>query len=167
MKIDSTGKLAIVTGSTAGVGLAIARGLAATGARVVVTGRTEARVQYAIEDISGTAPGAELEGVAADLTTAAGAATLAERVTHADILVNNLGTAEPKPFNDLTDDDWLRRMKLPRTRHTERCNVCSTPHNLTLNNCDCPGLDDRNAARTAGSAFHAQSRQSLQGGSSA
>jgi NAD(P)-dependent dehydrogenase (short-subunit alcohol dehydrogenase family) len=107
MKIDLTGKLAIVSGSTAGIGLAIARGLAATGARIVVTGRTEARVQHAIEDIRGTVPGAELEGVAADLTTAAGAATLAERVTRADILVNNLGTAVPKPFNDLTDDDWL------------------------------------------------------------
>ena len=107
MNIDLSNKLAIVSGSTAGIGLAIARGLAATGARVVVTGRTEARVEHAIEDIRGTVPGADLDGVAADLSTAAGAAVLAERVPHADILVNNLGTAAPKPFGELTDDDWL------------------------------------------------------------
>jgi NAD(P)-dependent dehydrogenase (short-subunit alcohol dehydrogenase family) len=107
MKIDLNGKLAIVSGSTAGIGLAIARGLAAVGARVVVTGRTDARVRHAIEDIRATVPGAELEGVAADLSTAAGAQALAERVARADILVNNLGTAVPKPFGDLTDDDWL------------------------------------------------------------
>jgi NAD(P)-dependent dehydrogenase (short-subunit alcohol dehydrogenase family) len=107
MNIDLTGKLAVVSGSTAGIGLAIARGLANAGARVVVTGRTEARVQHAIEDIKSTVPGAELEGVAADLSTAAGAATLAERVARADILVNNLGTAVPKPFGEITDDDWL------------------------------------------------------------
>ncbi len=108
MNIDLNGKIAIVSGSTAGIGLAIARGLAAAGARVVVTGRTEARVQHAIQDIRGTVPGADLDGVAADLSTAAGAATLAERTPHADILVNNLGTAgAPKTFSELTDDDWL------------------------------------------------------------
>lgn len=108
MNIDLSSKLAVVSGSTAGIGLAIARGLAATGARVVVTGRTEARVQHAIEDIRATVPGADLDGVAADLATAAGVAVLAERVTHADILVNNLGTATPKPFGELTDEDWLK-----------------------------------------------------------
>ena len=107
MNIDLNGKLAIVSGSTAGIGLAIARGLAATGARVIVTGRTEARVRHAIDDIRGTVPAADLDGVAADLSTAAGAATLAGRVMQADILVNNLGTASPKPFGELTDDDWL------------------------------------------------------------
>jgi len=107
MNIDLNGKLAIVSGSTAGIGLAIARGLAATGARVIVTGRTQARVRHAIDDIRGTVPAADLHGVAADLSTAAGAATLAERVAKADILVNNLGTASPKPFGELTDDDWL------------------------------------------------------------
>lgn len=107
MKIDLSSKLAIVSGSSAGIGLAIARGLAAVSARVVVTGRTEARVENAIKDIRATVPGADLEGVAADLATAAGAAALAERVPRADILVNNLGTAIPKPFGELTDDDWV------------------------------------------------------------
>jgi NAD(P)-dependent dehydrogenase (short-subunit alcohol dehydrogenase family) len=108
MKIDLNGKLAVVSGSTAGIGLAIARGLATTGARVVVTGRTEARVQHAIEDIHRTVPEARLEGVAADLVTAEGAKTLAERVAQADILINNVGTAWPKPFDQLTDEDWLK-----------------------------------------------------------
>jgi len=107
MKIELNGKLAIVSGSTAGIGLAIARGLAAAGARVVITGRTEARVQRAIADIRRSLPEADLDGVAADLSTAAGANALAERVTRADILINNLGTAVPKPFGELTDDDWL------------------------------------------------------------
>ena len=108
MHIDLTGKSAIVSGSTAGIGLAIARGLATAGARVVVTGRTEERVRRAIDDIRRSAPGADLAGVAADLSTAAGVALLAEREAHADILVNNLGMAAPKPFDQLTDDDWLR-----------------------------------------------------------
>jgi NAD(P)-dependent dehydrogenase (short-subunit alcohol dehydrogenase family) len=107
MKIELNGKLAIVSGSTAGIGLAIARGLAAVGARVVITGRTEARVQRAIADIRRSLPEADLDGVAADLSSAAGANALGERVTRADILVNNLGTAVPKPFGELTDDDWL------------------------------------------------------------
>jgi len=108
MQIDLSGKSAIVSGSTAGIGWAIARGLAATGARVVVTGRTQDRVRRAIDAIRTSVPDADLVGVAADLGTAAGAATLAERVAHADILVNNLGTAAPKPFDQLTDDDWAR-----------------------------------------------------------
>ncbi|MDP9993992.1 SDR family NAD(P)-dependent oxidoreductase [Variovorax boronicumulans] len=108
MHIDLTGKSAIVSGSTAGIGLAIARGLASTGARVVVTGRTQDRVDRAIEEIRKSVAHANLEGVAADLSTAAGVATLGERVASADILVNNLGTAVPKPFDQLTDDDWLR-----------------------------------------------------------
>jgi len=108
MHIDLTGKSAIVSGSTAGIGLAIARGLAASGARVVVTGRTPERVRRAIEEIRKNVPDAALDGVAADLGTAAGVATLGEQVARTDILVNNLGTAAPKPFEQLTDDDWLR-----------------------------------------------------------
>ena len=114
MQIDLTGKSAIVSGSTAGIGLAIARGLAGAGARVVVTGRTEARVQHAIDDIRSTVPGAALEGIAADLSTAAGVATLGERVARADILVNNLGTAAPKPFDQLTDEDVMSGVRLTR-----------------------------------------------------
>lgn len=108
MHIDLHGKSAIVSGSTAGIGLAIALGLARAGARVVVTGRTQDRVQRAIDEIRRSVPDAELEGVAADLSTAAGVATLGERVASVDILVNSLGTAAPKPFDQITDDDWMR-----------------------------------------------------------
>ncbi len=106
MHIDLTGKKAVVSGSTAGIGLAIARGLAAAGANVAVNGRTEERVQMAIEDIRSTVPNGILTGVASDLATAAGAATLMSQFEDADILVNCLGTAHPKPFSELTDEDW-------------------------------------------------------------
>ena len=112
MHIDLTGKRAVVSGSTAGIGLAIAKGLAAAGARVVVNGRTQDRVVKAIGEICAAVPGAALEGVAADLATAAGAASLAARMADADILVNNVGAANPKQFGDLTDDDWTGLFEL-------------------------------------------------------
>lgn len=107
MKIDLSGKRAVVSGSTAGIGLAIATGLAEAGAAVVVNGRTEERVRRAIEAIRESVPTALLSGVASDMGTAEGAARLAAEVPETDILVNNVGTALFKPFADLTDDDWL------------------------------------------------------------
>ena len=112
MHIDLTGKRAVVSGSTAGIGLAIVRGLAEAGAHVVVNGRTEGRVQHAIEEIRLALPKAELSGVAADVATAEGAARLAAQVAHADILVNNAGTGFMKPFTDLTDEDWTGLFEL-------------------------------------------------------
>jgi len=106
MHINLKDKRAVVSGSTAGIGLGIARGLAAAGAHVVVNGRSRDRVDYAIADIKRTVPSALLSGVAADLATAAGAASLVAQVEDADILVNNVGTATPKPFAELTDEDW-------------------------------------------------------------
>jgi len=108
MNIDLSKRSAIVTGSTAGIGLAIAQGLAAAGASVVVTGRTQARVDAAIADIKKAVPNAKLSGVAADLGTAEGAATLIKTVPNTDILVNNLGIFEPKPFFEIQDDEWTR-----------------------------------------------------------
>lgn len=107
MKIDLSGKRAVVSGSTAGIGLAIATGLAGAGAEVVVNGRTEERVQQAIATIREVAPTAILSGVASDMATAEGAATLARAVPEADILVNSVGAALFKSFDDLTDEDWL------------------------------------------------------------
>lgn len=107
MQIDLTGKRAVVSGSTAGIGLAIATGLAKAGAEVVVNGRTEERVRGAIEHIRRSAPSAILNGVASDLSTAAGAAKLAAEAAEADILVNSVGAALFKSFEDLTDEDWL------------------------------------------------------------
>jgi NAD(P)-dependent dehydrogenase (short-subunit alcohol dehydrogenase family) len=108
MKIDLTGKTAIVSGSTAGIGFAIAKGLAESGAHVVVNGRTEERVKSALAGIQAAFRHAKLTGVAADLGAAAGAATLIGKVPEADILVNNLGIFEPKKFFDIPDEDWER-----------------------------------------------------------
>ena len=112
MKIDLTGKTAIVSGSTAGIGLAIAKGLAESGAHVVVNGRTEERVKSALAGIKAAIGHAKLTGVAADLGTDEGAATLIKKVPEADILVNNLGIFEPKKFFDIPDEDWVRFFKV-------------------------------------------------------
>jgi NAD(P)-dependent dehydrogenase (short-subunit alcohol dehydrogenase family) len=108
MELGLRGKRALVTGSTAGIGWATARALAAEGATVTVTGRTEARVRDAMARISAEVAGAVLGGVAADLATAAGCRALAERLPEIDILVNNLGIFEAKPFDAISDEDWLR-----------------------------------------------------------
>src|SRR4029077_8483437 len=88
MHIDLSGKTAIVTGSTAGIGLAIARGLAAAGAKVVVNGRTEATVEKAVAELAGTASSVRVEGFAGDLGSAAGCARLARACPRCDVLVN-------------------------------------------------------------------------------
>jgi NAD(P)-dependent dehydrogenase (short-subunit alcohol dehydrogenase family) len=109
MDLQLKGKLAIVTGSTAGIGLAAATALAREGARVVVNGRTQQRIDAAIAEIRkqlGVA--AEVSGVAADLATADGCKRLIAQVPSAEILVNNMGIFEPKAFSAITDADWLR-----------------------------------------------------------
>jgi NAD(P)-dependent dehydrogenase (short-subunit alcohol dehydrogenase family) len=108
MDLGLRGKTAVVSGSTAGIGLAIATALAAEGASVVINGRTEARVAAAIEKVRGEVPGAHVDGVAADLGTEDGVATFLNLAPEADILVNNLGIFEVKPFAEITDADWLR-----------------------------------------------------------
>jgi NAD(P)-dependent dehydrogenase (short-subunit alcohol dehydrogenase family) len=108
MDLELRGKRAVVTGSTAGIGFAIAKRLAAEGAAVVVNGRTEKRVNSAIEQIRSEHPGANLTGVAADVSNAAGCAKLAEAVPTTEILVNNMGIFEPKPFEKIPDEDWMR-----------------------------------------------------------
>ncbi|MCA1396801.1 MULTISPECIES: SDR family NAD(P)-dependent oxidoreductase [Bradyrhizobium] len=108
MKIDLSGKTALVTGSTAGIGNAIARGLAETGAEVVVNGRGQAKVDAAIAAITKAVPGAKLRGIAADVSSAAGCKALLAALPDVDILVNNAGIFEPKPFFDIPDEDWSR-----------------------------------------------------------
>jgi NAD(P)-dependent dehydrogenase (short-subunit alcohol dehydrogenase family) len=108
MNLGLQGKIAVVSGSTAGIGLAIATVLASEGARVIVNGRTESRVNDALEKIRQRVPGADLRGVAADLGTADGAESFLKKAPDADVLVNNLGIFDPKPFMEISDAEWLK-----------------------------------------------------------
>jgi len=108
MDLGLRGKLAVVSGSTAGIGFAIARTFAREGARIVINGRTEKRVSAAAEGIRMETRGAEVQEVAADLGTLAGVKKLIEQVPAADILVNNLGIFEVRPFLEISDEEWLR-----------------------------------------------------------
>ena len=108
MDLGLKGKLAVVSGSTAGIGFAIARTLAREGARIVINGRTDKRVNAAAETIRMEMRGAEVLEIAADLGTPAGVQRLTEQVPAADILINNLGIFEIKPFLEISDADWLR-----------------------------------------------------------
>jgi NAD(P)-dependent dehydrogenase (short-subunit alcohol dehydrogenase family) len=108
MKIDLSGKTALVTGSTSGIGHAIAKGLAAAGADVVVNGRTQAKVDAAVAAIAKAVPGSRVRGVAADVSTGAGCKRLVAALPEADILINNTGIFEPKEFFDIPDEDWSR-----------------------------------------------------------
>jgi NAD(P)-dependent dehydrogenase (short-subunit alcohol dehydrogenase family) len=112
MIIDLTGKTAFVSGSTGGIGRAIAEGLARAGAQVLINGRGNERVARAVADMRAMLPGAVIDGIAADLATPEGAAAVAAKAPVVDILVNNVGTAHPKPFADLTDEDWLDLFQL-------------------------------------------------------
>ena len=108
MRINLSGRRAVVTGSTAGIGLAIAQGLADAGAIVTVNGRTEQRVQAAVATVLAQTPGASVSGVVADLSNVDGVATFLGRVPAADILVNNLGIFAQVPFANIADTEWLR-----------------------------------------------------------
>jgi NAD(P)-dependent dehydrogenase (short-subunit alcohol dehydrogenase family) len=107
MNLMLTGKLALVSGSTAGIGNAIAAALAAEGARVIVNGRTQAAVDAAVARIS-AGPGGAVLGFAGDLSKADAAQALVKQFPGIEILVNNLGIFEPKPFEDIPDEDWTR-----------------------------------------------------------
>jgi NAD(P)-dependent dehydrogenase (short-subunit alcohol dehydrogenase family) len=108
MNIDLSGKTALVTGSTSGIGHAIAKGLAATGASVVVNGRTQAKVDAAAAALAKAVPGSKVRGVAADVSMAEGCKALVAALPDVDILINNAGIFEPKGFLDIPDADWSR-----------------------------------------------------------
>jgi NAD(P)-dependent dehydrogenase (short-subunit alcohol dehydrogenase family) len=103
-----TSKLALVTGSTAGIGLATAEALVREGARVIVNGRTAARVDAAVTQLRKSVPRADIQGIAADVATAAGCDSVIRAFPEVDVLVNNMGIFEPKPFEEIADADWLR-----------------------------------------------------------
>ncbi len=108
MNFGLGGKRAVVSGSTAGIGFAIASALAAEGAAVTVNGRTQKRVDEAVAKLRAQHPNAKVAGVAADLATDAGMAALLAACPAAEVLVNNLGIFEPKPFLEISDADWRR-----------------------------------------------------------
>src|SRR5262249_55404697 len=112
MDLQLTNKKALVTGSTAGIGFGIASLLAQEGATVVVNGRSAQRVEDAAQRLQRENKDAQVTGVTADLGTKEGADLLTRKLPAVDILVNNLGIFEPKPFTEITDEDWSRFLEV-------------------------------------------------------
>lgn len=108
MDLQLFGKVALVSGSTAGIGFAIAKSLAQEGAHVYVNGRTQARVDEAIKQIISENSSAKVDGIALDLGSSDAAEQLLQKLPEIDILVNNLGIFEPKPFLEIPDSEWRR-----------------------------------------------------------
>lgn len=135
MDLGLQSKLALITGSTAGIGLATAEALAREGARIIVNGRTAARVSAAVAQLRSAVAGADIQGIAADLATAAGCDTVVRAFPDVDVLVNNMGIFEPKPFEQISDADWLRFFE---------SNVLS---GVRLSRHYVPGMRDRNWGR--------------------
>ena len=130
MDLQLEGKTALVTGATAGIGLAIAQELAREGAAVTITGRQQAKLDQALSAIARPA-----KAIAADLGNAEGAKQVIAAMPAADILVNNLGMYEPKAFAAISDDDWL---------HIFQVNVMS---GVRLSRHYLPGMMERNWGR--------------------
>jgi NAD(P)-dependent dehydrogenase (short-subunit alcohol dehydrogenase family) len=108
MDLGLDGKRALVTGSTAGIGFATAESLAREGARVVLNGRTQTRVDSAVSKLKKSVGGARVEGIAADVSSAEGCAKVIKGFPEVDVLVNNMGIFEPKPFTEISDAEWFR-----------------------------------------------------------
>src|SRR5262249_29280411 len=106
MKIDLSGKTALVTGSTAGIGYGIAKGLAAAGGSVVINGRGQGKVDAAVKKLTAEVSGSKVRGIAADVATPAGCKSLVAALPDVDILINNTGIYGGKDFFDISDEDW-------------------------------------------------------------
>jgi NAD(P)-dependent dehydrogenase (short-subunit alcohol dehydrogenase family) len=135
MKIDLSGRTAVITGSTVGIGFAIAKGLAKAGAAVVVNGREEVSVEKAVLALRRAVPEAAIRGMAADVGSAAGCAVLVKGEPSADILVNNVGIYGQQDFFEIPDTEWMRFFEV---------NVLS---GVRLSRSYLPGMLDRNWGR--------------------
>ncbi len=135
MNLELLDKTALISGSTKGIGFAIAGQLAAEGARVIVNGRSDSSVHSALEQVRKAVPEAKVEGFAGDLSTATATEDLLNLFPAVDILVNNLGIFEPKPFNEITDEEWRRFFEV---------NVLS---GVRLSRAYLPGMKERNWGR--------------------
>src|SRR6195256_5957229 len=135
MNLELDGKLALVTGSTAGIGYAIAEALAREGARVIVNGRTGKRVEQAMKQIRSSVPQAKLEALPADLGNAEAIRAAILRFPDVEVLVNNVGIFEIKPFDQIPDEDWFRLFEV---------NVMS---GVRLSRAYLPGMKKRNWGR--------------------
>ena len=112
MDLQLSDRIALVSGSTAGIGLAIATTLAQEGATVIVNGRTQERVNDGLKSIQQSVPNAKLQGIAADLGTTAGVELLFQQVQEVNILVNNLGIYGSKAFEDISDEEWMNILEV-------------------------------------------------------
>jgi NAD(P)-dependent dehydrogenase (short-subunit alcohol dehydrogenase family) len=112
MNLKLIGKTALVTGSTAGIGLAIAESLVAEGANVVLNGRTRERVEGAVQTVKAGVDNARVSGVVADLSTPEGAQKVIDGIPEVDILVNNVGTYQLRAFDEISDEEWLGLFQL-------------------------------------------------------
>lgn len=135
MDLQLKDKLALVSGSTAGIGFAIAEALAAEGARVIVNGRTEKRVEEAIAKIKASGARGKLDGMAADLGSAEGVRATVKQFPEVDILINNVGIFDFKPFEEISDAEWM---------HVFEINVMS---GVRLSRHYLPGMKQRNWGR--------------------
>ncbi|AKG21231.1 SDR family NAD(P)-dependent oxidoreductase [Calothrix sp. 336/3] len=112
MDLKLSDKVALVSGSTAGIGLAIATIFAQEGAKVIVNGRTKERVNHALESIGQSVPNAVTQGIVADLGTQAGVEATIQQAPFVDILVNNLGIYASKAFEDISDEEWMNILEV-------------------------------------------------------
>jgi NAD(P)-dependent dehydrogenase (short-subunit alcohol dehydrogenase family) len=135
MDLKLTGKSALISGSTKGIGFAAAELLAVEGCRVIINGRTDAAVEEAIGRIRASAPKADVQGFAGDLATVDGVGKTVQRFPAVDILINNLGIFERKPFDQTSDEDWQRFFDV---------NVMS---GVRLSRAYLPGMKQRNWGR--------------------
>src|SRR3954465_13308604 len=135
MDLQFTGKVAFVSGSTAGIGFAIAQRLGLEGADVVINGRTDERVRVALAQIKADVRNVDIRGIAADLGTAEGCAEVVRQLPQVDILVNNVGIFAPKPFEQIPDAEWEKFFSV---------NIMS---GVRLSRAYLPGMKERNWGR--------------------